>query len=331
VKIAITGATGGVGQHVVRIALARGDSVRALVRDPSRAAELARDGVELVRGDLFDASALESLAEGAEAVIHSAGHVGDQGGDPSTFDRVNVGGTRNVLEAAAKKGVKRFVHVSSVAYYGRPQRGIIDEKFEPVPNDAPYEASKLAAEKLAFGRGAELGVGVAAVRPPVIYGPYDRQFLPRLLDRLRQGRLLYVDGGRAPFNIVSSADVADVLLRCTNHPAAPGEAFNVAASPPPSFREVVEAIAGAAGLKKPRLSLPKKPAMALARLVEGAWTLARAKGPAPFTRFVVEIISLHIVYDASKARDILGWTGGRTPLEDLAALTRKLVGLPASL
>jgi 2-alkyl-3-oxoalkanoate reductase len=330
VKIAITGATGGVGQQVVRSALARGDSVRALVRDPSRAADLAKEGVELVRGDLFDRSALESLADGADAVIHSAGHVGDQGGDRSTFERVNVDGTKNVLEAAAKKGVKRFVHVSSVAYYGRPQHGTIDEKFEPLANDAPYEASKRAAERVVFGRGAELGMEVAAVRPPVIYGPYDRQFLPPLVDRLRRGRVLYVDGGLAPFNIVSSADVADVLLRCTNHPAAAGEAFNVAASPPPSFKAMVEAIADAAGLEKPRRSLSKKTAMAIARVVEGAWKLARAKGPAPISRFVVEIISLHIVYDASKARNILGWTGGQTPLEDIAALTRKLVGSQTS-
>jgi nucleoside-diphosphate-sugar epimerase len=325
VKIAITGATGGVGRHTVKSALGRGDSVRALVRDPSRADDLARQGVELVRGDLFDAVALQSLTDGVDAVIHRAGHVGDQGGDLATFERVNVGGTKNVLEAAARKGVKRFVHVSSVAYYGRPQQGIIDERFEPLPNDAPYEASKLAAERIVFGRGRELGIGVAAVRPPVIYGPYDRQFLPRLVDRLRHGRLLYVDGGQAPFNIVSSADVADVLLRCTNHPAAAGEAFNVAASPPPTFKAMVETIAHAAGLKKPRLSLRKKPALGLARLIEGAWKLARAKGPAPLTRFVVEVISLHIVYDAAKARDVLGWDGGRAPLEDLTALTRDLV------
>lgn len=324
-KIAITGATGGVGRHTVKSALARGDSVRALVRDPSRADDLARQGVELVRGDIFDARALESMAEGADAVIHCAGHVGDQGGDPAAFDRVNVGGTKNVLEAAAKKGVKRFVHVSSVAYYGRPQQGIIDERFEPLPNDAPYEASKLAAERIVFGRGRELGIGVATVRPPVIYGPYDRQFLPRLLDRLRHGRLLYVDGGQAPFNIVSSADVAEVLLRCADQPAAAGEAFNVAASPPPTFRAVVETIADAAGLKKPWLSLRKKPALRLARVIEAAWKLARGKGPAPLTRFVVEVISLHIVYDAGKARDLLGWNGGHAPLDDLAALTRDLV------
>src|SRR5437773_1822928 len=111
-KIAITGATGGLGRQVVSSALARGDAVRALVRDLSGADDLAHDGVELVHGDLFDMSALVSLADGVDAVIHSAGHVGDQGGNRATFDRVNVDGTKNVLEAAAKKSVKRFVHVS---------------------------------------------------------------------------------------------------------------------------------------------------------------------------------------------------------------------------
>ncbi|HTM43398.1 MAG TPA: NAD-dependent epimerase/dehydratase family protein, partial [Polyangiaceae bacterium] len=210
-RLAITGATGGVGRHVVEQALARGDLVRALVRDPAKAGDLARAGVELVTGSLFDALALEALAAGADALIHSAGHVGDQGGDRATFEQVNVTGTQNVLTAAAKMNVKRFVHVSSVAYYGRPQHGTIDETFVPLPNEGPYEVSKLEAERIVFGRGAELGIEVAAVRPPVIYGPYDRQFLPLLIDKLRRGRVLYVDGGQAPFNIVSSADVADVL------------------------------------------------------------------------------------------------------------------------
>src|SRR5689334_14923191 len=90
-RIAITGATGGVGGAVCRAAGARGDAVRALVRDPARAARIAAIGVELVRGDLDDPAALEETARGADAFVHAAAQVGDIG-TAEEFERVNVGG-----------------------------------------------------------------------------------------------------------------------------------------------------------------------------------------------------------------------------------------------
>src|SRR5438105_570420 len=120
--VAVTGATGGVGTALVRALRARGDSVRALVRDPAR----AKLDATLVRGDLGDEAALEEVARGADAFVHTAAHVGDWG-DSAEFEDVNVGGTRRAVEAAARAKVKRFVHVSSVAVYGRPESGNIDQ------------------------------------------------------------------------------------------------------------------------------------------------------------------------------------------------------------
>lgn len=321
VKIAMTGATGGLGMQIARMARSGGHEVRALVRSPAKAAPLAAEGIALVEGDLSSTDALDRTAEGADAFVHAAAHVGDQG-TREEFERINVDGTRRAVEAAARQGVRRFVQVSSVAVYGRPERGNIDETFAPVPCDTPYEATKRAAEELAFQRGAALGLEVAAVRPPIIYGPSDRQFLPRLLEQLRKGRVVYIDGGRAPLNVVSTKDVVDVVLRCAEHPAASGEIFNVAAYPPPTVRQVFETVAEAAGLPRPRPSMPKAVAMPIARLVERAWRLARRPNPPPLTPFVVTQLTRYVVYDASKARRVLGWEGGHTPLEDIATLAR---------
>lgn len=320
-KVALTGATGGVGRHFARAARARGDSVRALVRDTAGAADLAELGVELVAGDLADTEALGALAKGCDAFVHAAAQVGDQGTE-AQFEEVNVRGTERAIEAAARGGVRRFVHVSSVAVYGRPEHGIIEETFAPLACDGPYERTKLAAERLAFARGKAHRVEVSAVRPPVIFGPYDRQFIPRVLDGLRKHRTLYIDGGRAPFNVVSADDLTEAILLCATHPSAAGEAFNVAASPPPCVRDVIDTIADAAALRRPFVSLPRSVAMPLARGVERLWAATKRTGPAPITPFVVTLLTRNVVYDAQKARRVLGWTGGRKPLDAIFATTR---------
>lgn len=312
-RIGITGATGGVGRAACRTALGLGHEVTALVRDPARATELRAMGVELVKGDLEDAAALERTAAGAGAFIHGAAHVGDVG-TREEFERTNVGGTRRAIDAAARAGVKRFVHVSSSAVYGRPSQGNIDEDHPLRPFGLPYEDTKLAAERLAFTRGAELGIEVCAVRPCIVFGPEDRVFIPRAVAALRARRALLINRGRAPLNVVSSEDVADVLLRGATHPAAAGEAFNVASSPPPTVKEVFDTIADAAFLPRTRISLPYAVALPLARVVEAIWKLTMRPGPPPVTPFVVTLLTRNVVYDASKARRVLGWEGGKDPL-----------------
>jgi len=314
--IALTGGTGGTGCEIALAARARGFEVRALVRDPSRAHLLEQAGVRLVRGDLGSPTVLEELARGADAFVHTAARVGDWG-SLEDFRRVNVGGTRVCVEAAARGGARRFVQLSSVAVYGRPERGVISEEYGLHAFGRPYEDTKGESERLAFERGRELGLEVAAVRPPVIFGAHDRQFLPRLLGQLRNRQVTYIDGGNAPFNCVDARDVADVVLRCAERSEAAGEAFNVAASPPPTFREVVAALCAASGLRPPRLSVPRGVAMAAAVALEAGFRLFRAKRPPMVTPFVVNLLTRHAVYDVGKARRLLEWTGGQDAIAAL--------------
>src|SRR5689334_9053122 len=139
-SVAVTGITSGVGIRFAEIAAERKIRVRALVRNPDRAdaKRLASIGVELVRGDLDDTAALVALARDNEAFVHLAAHVGDSG-DASQFVRVNVGGTRRALDAAKAGGVRRFVHLSSTAVYGRPDRGRVDETWPTRFSNLPYE------------------------------------------------------------------------------------------------------------------------------------------------------------------------------------------------
>lgn len=149
--VAITGATGFVGQALVDLALARGIGVQALARRP----QAARKGVKWVQGDLADKRALGRLVKGAEAVIHVAGVV--TAPDAAGYEAGNVTGTLAVIEAALRAGVPRFVHVSSLS--------------AREPQLSAYGQSKLRAEKLVKASGLDWTI----VRPPAIYGPRDKE------------------------------------------------------------------------------------------------------------------------------------------------------------
>jgi nucleoside-diphosphate-sugar epimerase len=242
-------------------------------------------------------------------VVHLAAHVGGAG-TLDEFVRVNVGGTRNAVTAAAGAAARRFVQLSSVAVYGRPDHGCVTEEWPTRKIALPYEDTKTEAERSAFRLGVIRGIEVTAIRPPIIYGPYDRNFMPRVLAALRGRRFLLVDGGRAPLNVAWVDHVIDVLLLAAASPAAVGQAFNVmdeVDSPAPSVKEIAEIIAREAGLPPPRLSIPYRAAMALARAVKGSYELVGATGSPPLTPFDVKQLTRDVIYDSSKAVRVLDW------------------------
>ena len=150
--LALTGATGFVGQHVVPLLIRRGHRVRALVRDPTRAEGLATQGADLVPGDLADGTALARLVAGVEAVIHLVGIIVEAGA--ASYAAVHVEGTRRLLAAAADAGVRRFVHMSAV--------GARDE-----PGATRYHRTKWQGEELV----RHSGLAYVIVRPSIISGP----------------------------------------------------------------------------------------------------------------------------------------------------------------
>lgn len=329
-KIAATGITSGVGRRLCELAREAGHEIAGIARDPTRldARALSRIGVRVVGGDVADRRALVDVMRGADVVVHAAAAVGETS-DPAEMERVNVGGTRAVIEAAAEAGVPHVVHVSSVAVYGRPDRGRVTEAWPTRTSGLPYEDSKTHAERLAYEQGRALGLSVIAVRPPIIYGPYDRNFLPRAITTLRKRMMLLVDGGRTPLNVVWVDHVVDVVLRAAERRDLGGEAFNVmdeVDARPPSVREVFEAIARAAELPPPRMSLPYPAAMAAAKSIGAAFRLVGRKDTPPLTPFVVKQLSRDVVYDASKAVRELGWTPRLRSLEGITRFTAEIAG-----
>lgn len=329
-KIAATGVTSSVGRRFCEMARERGYEITGLVREPSRldAKALERLGVRLVQGDLNDAGALAEVTRGADVLVHAAALVGDNA-TLQEMQRVNVEGTRLVIESAAKASVPQVVYVSSSAVYGRPDRGRVTEAWPTRMIGTPYEDTKTEAERIAFVRGRELGLSVIAIRPPIIYGPYDRNFMPRALDTLRRRLALLIDGGRAPLNLVWVDHVVDVMLASVSRPDLGGESFNVmdeVAGRPPSVRDVFEAIARAAELPLPRVELPYSAAMALAKTLEFGFSAAKSKKKPPLTPFVVKILTRDVIYDASKAAAELGYAPRMTSIEGVSKFAALFAG-----
>lgn len=184
--VAITGATGFVGQALLDRAASSGLAVKALTRRE----QPPRQGVEWVRGDLDDEAALRQLCEGAEAVIHVAGVVNAP--DADGFERGNVTGTLNLIEAARHAGVPRLVHVSSLS--------------AREPELSAYGASKARAEKLVRASGLDWTI----VRPPGIYGPRDTEYLEMF--RLARWGVLPVPPRDGRSSLIHVDDLARLLL-----------------------------------------------------------------------------------------------------------------------
>ena len=186
-KIALTGATGFVGGHLLDLALAEGHEVRALVRRP----QAARDGVTWITGALNDAGALGTLVEGAEAVLHVAGVVN---ADRAGFARGNIEGTRAMVAAGAGK---RFVHVSSLAAR-EPQLSV-------------YGWSKAEAERIVMGSDLDWTI----VRPTGVYGPRDSEMRELFRMASRGVMLMPPRGGRV--SLIAVEDLARLLLALAVH------------------------------------------------------------------------------------------------------------------
>jgi dihydroflavonol-4-reductase len=225
-KIAVTGANGHVGANLVRFLLEQGHSIRVLVHRNSRA--LQGLAVEVVKGSLSDTVVLEKLCRDREVVFHAAAQIAIGSENETDVFHTNVTGTKNVLRAAEKSGVKRFIHFSSIhALQQQPLDKPVDEN-RPLNLDSPwaYEKSKALAEKWVLERNAP-DFQVIVLNPTAIIGPYDfgPSYLGQVMLKIYQGRLPgLVPGG---YNWVDVRDVAQAAVNALEKGVA-GERYLLA-------------------------------------------------------------------------------------------------------
>jgi len=205
----LTGATGFIGLTLAERLRARGHAVRALARASSQVEELSGLGVEISRGDVTDPRSLPAAVDGCEAVVHLAGLTKALG--PEGYRRVNVLGARNLAVACvAARPRPALVLVSSLAAAGPAQAGRPRREEDPPAPVSAYGRSKLEGENEVRALAGRLEATV--VRPPVVYGPRDREFLPPLFRMARLGMVLKAGFGDKRYSVVHVEDLAEGIL-----------------------------------------------------------------------------------------------------------------------
>jgi len=259
-RIAMTGVTGFVGSHAVRQLAARGHEIRALVRDRSRLSKKFPESATVVEGALDDRPALEKLVNKADVVVHVAGAI--KAVDASEFMKINADGTRSVIEAANHGGVKRFVHVSSLA--------------AREPALSAYCASKAEAEVVVAGSVG--GMDWICIRPPAVYGPGDRATLP-LVQQLSRRHSILTGSQEQRVCLLHVDDLARGLVAASEGLIAPGKIYEAddGTTQGYSWRDLAVAAGQTLGFT-PRIHLLPRTVVQMAGLAGGV--LAKATGKA---------------------------------------------------
>lgn len=246
--ILVTGATGFVGGHLVRRLRKENFPVRAVVRNPAKAQALRDLGVEVVPGDVADPWSLIAAAKGADRVVHLVGII--QEGRGFSFRSIHVEGTRHVLDAAVKAGVRQFLLQSALG----SREGAKSE----------YHRTKWEAEELV----RKSGIPFTVLRPSLIYGPGDL-FTIRLAEMIRLSPVLPVIGsGRSKVQPIFIDDVVSCIVKAVMSDPFPGRTLEVGGPEQLSYEEVTMAIADALGVKRPVVHLPLPFLRLMARAAE---------------------------------------------------------------
>lgn len=245
--VLVTGATGFVGRHLVPALVAAGQHVRCLMREGSDRSRLPEGQVECFAGDVASGEGLQDACHGADAVIHLVGIIAERG--DATFDRVHVGGTRNVVEAAQASGVGHLIYLSGLG--------------SGPGAESDYHRTKWQAEELCQGSG----LGWTVVRSSIVVGHGDG-FTPILRGLLRKGPFTPVAGsGQVKMQPIYVGDLVKCLLWCLEHEGAKGQTYEVGGPGQLSFEEMLDVVARLEGVRKPKLHIPM-PAMRLIAAVQ---------------------------------------------------------------
>ena len=305
-KAFVTGGSGFIGGRLLRRLAADGVAVRALARSDASAAKVADLGAEPVHGDLDDVASMTAGAEGCDVTYHLAAHLGDWG-TREDFERGNVTGTSNALEASRSAGVARFVHCGTEAAILAGQALDGADETEPLRPDsrALYSATKAEAEALARGANGD-GFETVVIRPRFVWGKGDTTLMPEITAAVKSGKFAWIGGGTHRTSITHVENVVEGLIRGAEKGAG-GEAYFVTDGDPVVFREFLTELLRANGVEPPDRSVPPWVAGAIAASGEAAWKLLPLKGAPPLTRFALWAASKDCVLDDSKARAELGY------------------------
>lgn len=300
--LVVTGATGFLGQVLVRRLLLRGLPVRAIGRNARACAHLESLGASVVRADLRDATAVAAACTNADAVVH-AGALSAPFGRRSDFYATNVVGTRNVVAACTAHRVNRLVHISSpsVVFDGRDQCNAREDLPYPSRHSSHYAWSKRLAEVCV--RTADLHTVI--LRPKAIFGAGDTALLPRLIRAARLGQLPQIGNGRNRVDLTYVENVVHAICLALEAPRTACGIYTITNGEHVELWPLIRQVLSQCGVDSRLRRIPLGAALVLARILE--WRAHIIGGDPPLTRYMVSILARNQTYDITAARRDLGY------------------------
>jgi len=302
-KILVTGATGFTGHAICERLVKHGERVVAFVRATSRTDELAKLGVECRVVDITDADDVRRNFEAFRKVFHIAAAFRTEHSELEEFRRVNVGGTRNLLDAAREFKAGRFIHCSTVGVQGEIDEPPASEDYRMKPGDH-YQLSKMEGELLARDY-FRAGLSGTIVRPVGIYGPGDTRFL-KLFRPIARRRFVMIGSGKTLYHMTYIDDLVDGFLLASDRPEALGEAFTIGGERFTTLNELVNEIADVLGVPPVRWRVPAFPVYAAAVVCAAVCKVVHV--PPPLYPRRVEFFVKSRAFSIEKARKRLGFS-----------------------
>jgi nucleoside-diphosphate-sugar epimerase len=279
------------------------------VRATSDTSPLAGLQLDVVRGDLTDAAAVVGAAAGCDVVVHCGALVTDWAA-VGEIRRINVGGTRNVVDAALAAQVRRLVQISTTDVYGHPGGHNIDEDQPQTRFANWYAQTKREAEVEVRRLEGRAGPEFVILRPATVYGPGSKEVVGEMAKAIRRRQMLTVGGGGAIAGLVYVENVVDAVLLSLGDGAA-GEAFNVTDGLNVTWKRFLSDIAAGLGCAPPRLSIPLSVAGAVATTLEHGYRalhgLTGFTSPALLSRQAVDVLGRDQDFSNLRIRQTLGW------------------------
>lgn len=302
-KVLVTGAAGFVGSALTSHLVSKGYSVRAMVRKPSDSEKVVKLGAEPVVADLNDVDSLSNAVSGIKQVFHIAALFRQANLPNSEFYRVNVEGTKNLLDLSVRAGVENFIHCSTNGVHGDIENPPGDENSPYLPGDH-YQVSKLEGEKLVLAYVKEGKIKGSVIRPAMIYGENDSRFL-KLFKGIAEKKFFYVGPGNALVHFIDVRDLAASFRLAAETRDANGEAFLIAGETCLPLNQAVRKIANLLSVPEPWLHLPLKPMQTIGTICETICAPLHINPP--IYRRRVDFFVKNRSFDCTKAKRVLGF------------------------
>lgn len=322
-KNLVTGATGFVGSHIAEKLIQDGEQVIALARETSDTTFLKQIGADIRYGTLTGPASLNECTKGIDRVFHVAAMTEEWIPKEISW-KINVEGTRNLLEASLENKVQRFFFVSSLAVMGFKNHYNTGVETNYAKSHDPYIDTKIEAEK-AVWQFHKFGLPVTVLRPGFMYGPRDRRFLKRILNKLETNGFIFIGEGKNMLNLNYAGNFADAVAAAARTEESIGEVYNVSNDDKTlDMQTFIYKVADLWGYDRPQKHLPVAVAKIATNLMESTAKLLHKKEPPLLTKTRLKFLSLNLEFDISKAKEQLNFKNNIN-IDDGLAITKNWI------